>query len=73
MFGLKQGVVVSCIRSEAGSGTGLPVHRELVTTRGAARCRAGVAVGPTAALTRSPGVAPELISPGFVSLGTALR
>lgn len=35
--------------------------------------RAGVAVGLTAALPRSPGIAPELISPGFVSLGTALR
>lgn len=73
MFGLKQVVVVSPVRSEAGSTAGLPMHRELVMTHGAARCRTGVAVGLTAILTHSPGIAPELISPGFVSLGTALR
>lgn len=71
--GLKQVVVMSPVCSKPGSSPGLPMHRELVTTRGAAQCHAGVAVGLTAALTHSPGITPELISPGSVSLGTALR
>jgi len=58
---------------EPASSLGLPTHRELVAARAAALCRTDVAVGLAAVLTHSPGIAPELISPGFVSLGTALR
>lgn len=71
--GPKQVVVMSRICSEPGSSPGLPMHRELVMTQDATQCRTDIAVRLMAVRTHSPGIAPELISPEFVSLGTALH
>lgn len=66
-------VGMSPAHTNPGSSPGLPMRRELITTQGAAWCHTGVAVGLMAVLTHSPGIAPKLISLGFVSLGTALH